>query len=71
MGENVKTEKKGLKSWFKGLKQEFNKIFWPSKETLGKETGVVIIVMVLLGIIISAIDFVLQYGMQFAMEFFK
>ncbi len=65
MSENVKTEKKGIKSWFKGLKQEFNKIFWPNRQTLAKETGVVIIVMILLGVLISAIDFVLQYGMGF------
>ena len=65
MSENVKTEKKGIKSWFKGVKQEFNKIFWPNRQTLAKETGVVIIVMILLGVLISAIDFVLQYGMGF------
>lgn len=65
MSENVKTEKKGIKSWFKGLKQEFNKIFWPNKETLGKETGVVIIIMILLGILIAGIDALLQFGMGF------
>ena len=39
MGENTKTQKK---SWFKGLKAEFNKIVWPDKNTLAKQTTAVV-----------------------------
>ena len=43
MGENTKTQKK---SWFKGLKAEFNKIVWPDKNTLAKQTTAVVAVSV-------------------------
>ncbi len=55
MGDTVK-EKKQKKSWFKGLKAEFNKIIWPDRKTLTKETIAVLVVSVLLGAIISIVD---------------
>ena len=36
MGETTGTEKAPKKSFFKGLKAEFNKIVWPDQETVGK-----------------------------------
>ncbi|MGN0243295.1 MAG: preprotein translocase subunit SecE [Lachnospiraceae bacterium] len=65
MSESATTEKKGFKNWFKGLKREFGKIFWPDKKTVVKETTVVVIISVILGIIIAIIDFLIQYGMGF------
>lgn len=55
--------KKGT-SWFKSLKSEFKKIIWPNKERLTKETAVVIVVSIILGILIAILDMVLQYGIQ-------
>ena len=42
MGETTGTEKAPKKSFFKGLKAEFNKIVWPDQETGGKHTGAVV-----------------------------
>ena len=61
MGENTKTQKK---SWFKGLKAEFNKIVWPDKMTVAKETAAVVSVSVVLGTIIALVDFFAQYGVD-------
>lgn len=55
MADAVK-EKKQKKSWFKGLKSEFNKIIWTDKKTLGKQTVAVVAVSVVLGIIIAVVD---------------
>ena len=51
MGENTKTQKK---SWFKGLKEEFKKIVWPDKNTLGA--------------LISVVDALLRYGIDFLVK---
>ena len=58
----IETQKSG---WFTGLKAEFHKIIWPTKEQLAKETTAVVIVSVILGLIIALLDFVIQYGVDF------
>ena len=65
MGENKKTQKK---SWFKGLKAEFNKIVWPDKNTLAKQTTAVVAVSVVLGALISVVDALLRYGIDFLVK---
>ena len=67
MGETVK-EKKQKKSWFKGLKAEFNKIVWPDKNTLAKQTTAVVAVSVVLGALISVVDALLRYGIDFLVK---
>ena len=62
MSENTKTQKK---SWFKGLKAEFKKIVWPDKNTLAKQTTAVVAVSVVLGALISVVDALLRYGIDF------
>ena len=64
MGETGKTEKTPKKSWFKGLKAEFSKIVWPKKNTIAKETGVVLVVAIILGVAVAVFDFFVQYGMD-------
>lgn len=49
MGETTGTEKAPKKSFFKGLKAEFNKIVWPDQETVGKQTVAVVAVTAALG----------------------
>ncbi|MFI3172596.1 MAG: preprotein translocase subunit SecE [Eubacteriales bacterium] len=63
MGE-VKTSKTRKNSWFKGIKAEFNKIIWPNKITLAKESTAVIVVSILLGVIITIVDFIVKYGID-------
>ncbi len=67
MGEEKKS-KTHKKSWFKGLKAEFNKIVWPNKITLAKESTAVIVVSILLGVIISIVDFVIKNGIDFIVQ---
>ena len=58
------TAQKG-KSWFKGLKAEFHKISWTSKDDVTKQTIAVVVVSVILGLLIALIDFILQSGINF------
>ena len=54
-GKNAKA-KEPKKSWLQGLKAEFNKIVWTDRETLMKQSVVVIVITVILGVIISVMD---------------
>ncbi len=54
-----KTEK-NQKSWFDGLKAEFKKIIWPDRKSLVKQTGAVVAVSIVLGMIIAILDFIFQ-----------
>ena len=56
MAESAKNAKAPKKSWFKGLKSEFNKIVWTDKKTLGKQTVAVVTITVVLGVVIAALD---------------
>ncbi len=59
-------EKKEVKeSWWGGLKAEFQKIIWPTKESLAKQTAAVVIVSVIVGILIALLDTLIQYGVNF------
>ena len=65
MGENSKNDKVPAQSWSDGLKAEFNKIIWPNKDDLVKQTVAVTVVSVILGALITVIDSVVQYGINF------
>ena len=67
MGETVKT-KKQKRNVLKGLKAEFNKIVWPSRKSLAKETIAVLVVAVLLGAIISIVDLITRFGIEFLVK---
>ena len=67
MGETVKT-KQQKKSWFKGLKAEFKKIVWPDQKSLTKETAAVVIVSVVVGVIISVVDLIARFGIEFLVK---
>ena len=61
---NTTTEKAPKRSWFKGLKTEFNKIVWPDKEDLMKQSVAVVIVTVILGALIFALDALIELGIS-------
>ena len=65
MGETTKTEKAPKKSFFKGVKTEFKKISWPDKQTLTKQTVAVVCISVVVGLIITFIDTIIQFGIKF------
>ena len=64
----ITAEKKQKKSWFKGLKAEFKKVIWPDKKTLTKQTVAVTVFSILLGLIISLVDALIQYGIDFIVK---
>lgn len=68
MGETANTEKTQKKSWFEGLKSEFKKIIWPDKKTLGRQTIAVVAVSFVLGVIITIVDVIVQYGIDFLIK---
>ena len=49
-----KNEKK--QSFWQGVKREWNRIIWVSREDLVKETGLVVVISLILGVIITAVD---------------
>ena len=65
MGSSEKQIETQKSDWFSGLKAEFRKIIWPTKEALAKETTAVVIVSVVLGLVIALLDFIIQYGIDF------
>ncbi|MDD3218724.1 MAG: preprotein translocase subunit SecE [Lachnospiraceae bacterium] len=68
MADAVKTDKAPKKSWFKGLKSEFNKIIWTDKQTLGKQTVAVVVISILLGVIIAVVDSLALQGINFLIK---
>ena len=67
-GKTGKAEKAQKSSWFKGMKAEFKKIVWPDKNTLAKQRAAVVIVSVLMGALISVIDVLMKYGIDFLIK---
>lgn len=65
MGETASKEKAPKKSFFKGLKTEFNKIIWPDKQTVGKQTVAVLAASIALGLLIALIDLIIKFGLSF------
>ncbi|MCR5789183.1 MAG: preprotein translocase subunit SecE [Lachnospiraceae bacterium] len=57
------SEKAG--GFFKGVKAEFRKINWETRENVTKQTISVVAISMVLGIIIAVLDIILQYGVDF------
>ncbi len=53
------------RSWFQELKGEFKKISWPNKKQLAKETSVVLVSAILIGLIIVVVDWLLNMGLSY------
>ncbi|MDY3917954.1 MAG: preprotein translocase subunit SecE [Candidatus Limivivens sp.] len=66
--EESKGKKAPKKNWIDGLKSEYRKIIWPDKTDLAKQTAAVVVVSAVLGVIITMIDFAVQYGIDFLMK---
>ena len=43
-------------SFFKGVKREFHRIAWPSGQDVIRQTTAVVVISVLVGLLISALD---------------
>ena len=46
------------------MKAEFDKIIWPDKKSLTRQTVAVIAVSVALGLIIAVVDVIIKYGVD-------
>ena len=67
MGDASKEKKKT--SFFKGLKKEFKKVVWPNKTDVTKQTTAVLVISLVLGLIITLLDTIIQYGVDFLTTF--
>ena len=66
MGDSAKSEKTPkVVTFWNGVKAEFKKITWPDKDSLLKQSIAVVVISVVIGAIITILDFALQYGVDF------
>ena len=65
MGSSENTEKAQKPSFFKGVKSEMKKVTWPDKQSLLKQSIAVVCISVVVGAIITVLDFFIQYGVKF------
>ena len=54
--DTKKKKDKNQKSFWQGVKSEWKKIIWPTKQDLGRQTVLVVIISVITGGLIAAID---------------
>ena len=60
------SSKKGNKTgFFDGVKIEFKKVSWPDKTSITRQTVAVVAISLALGVIITILDFIVQYGVSF------
>ena len=60
---------KRIKLFFKGVKTEFKKISWPDRKSTFKQSVAVVSISIVVGVIIAALDFAIQYGVKFITTF--
>ncbi|MCD8038441.1 MAG: preprotein translocase subunit SecE [Lachnospiraceae bacterium] len=64
MAESAKKAVKKDSLW-KNIKTEFNKIAWPDRTETVKESVAVLCVSVVLGLLITFLDTIIQFGINF------
>ena len=64
------SEKKnsGLQDFFKGLKTEYNKIIFPTRQDIIKETTATLVVSLLVGALIAVLDLIMKTGLGFSSD---
>ena len=65
MADSAKKEKANKPSFFKGLKAEYKQIVWPDRNEVLKQSVAVVCISIVLGAIIAVLDFLMQYGVDF------
>ena len=67
-----KEKKKGrIKEAWRGFKSETKKIVWPSWKQVLKNTGVVLVIVVICAVIIGALDYAFSGGIQALTDLFR
>ena len=69
MAEEAK-KKKDRGRWFREMKSELKKIVWPSKETVVKNTGTVLLCSLTIGVCIWLFDYVAVSAVQMIISVF-
>ena len=62
------SEQQAKPSFWQGLKSEFKKITWPDRKSAIKQSVVVTIISIVLGLIIAVLDYLVKYGVDFLMS---
>ncbi len=57
-----------IQGFFKGLKTEFNKILFPNRQDIVKETTATIVVSLLIGVVIAVLDLIMKTGLGFILK---
>ena len=57
-----------ISDFLNGIKAEFKKILWPNKDDIVKQTIAVISSSIVLGIIISILDFIFKILLNFVIK---
>lgn len=65
MGDSANTDKTSMTNFWKGVQSEFRKITWPDRDKLLKQSIAVVTISIVLGLIITLLDTLLQYGVNF------
>ncbi len=68
MSETTAKAQPKKKGFFKRLKEEFKKVIWTDRKTLGKQTLAVIVISIIMCVIISLVDGVALQLMQLIMR---
>ena len=55
-------------SFWNGVKSEFSKIIWPTKEKLTRQSVAVVVITVITAALIAVLDRGLQYGINFVIK---
>ena len=58
-------KKENNPGFFKTVSVEFKKIVWPSKESVFRQSVAVTAIAIVVGILITVFDFLIQYGIKF------
>ena len=64
MGDSAKTNAPKTSAW-KNIKTEFGKIIWPDKNSLLRQSVAVLGISIVVGLIITFLDTLIQYGINF------
>ncbi len=71
MGDSANVNEKKTKKtgFFKGLRKEFKKITWPSRNDIVKQTTATVVISIAVGLLIALLDTIIQYGVDFLITF--
>ncbi len=58
----------GVRGFFHGLKTEYKKIIFPTKEDVVKQSAATLIVGILIGALIAVLDLIMKTGLGFILK---